>query len=246
MSSPNTSLDLTLDGGALTEPVVRFNPYKLATTATREGDEYVLDGTKTFVPLAGEVLVADNGSSDSSRQVARDRGAIVLQYPGIRVSEVRNRAAGVARGEVLVFVDADHELDPNWIPHAIETLLASKAAAVGAGYYAPDDGTWVQKMYDSFRLRTPGLRRVDWLGSGSLAVWRRTFQEVGGFDNRLETCEDVDFCQRLRLGQRSAHVAHSGSWNSSSASMNDCCTSAKPRKPDRIQPFTSGKGALPQ
>ncbi len=37
---------------ALTEPVIRFNPYHLKTTATREGDEYILNGTKTVVPLA--------------------------------------------------------------------------------------------------------------------------------------------------------------------------------------------------
>jgi alkylation response protein AidB-like acyl-CoA dehydrogenase len=37
---------------ALTEPVVRFDPYQLKTTAVRQGDEYVLNGTKTAVPLA--------------------------------------------------------------------------------------------------------------------------------------------------------------------------------------------------
>ena len=37
---------------ALTEPVVKFDPYRLNTTAVRDGDEYVLNGTKTAVPLA--------------------------------------------------------------------------------------------------------------------------------------------------------------------------------------------------
>ena len=39
---------------AMTEPVVQFNPYKLKTTAVLDGDEYVLNGTKTVVPLAGQ------------------------------------------------------------------------------------------------------------------------------------------------------------------------------------------------
>jgi alkylation response protein AidB-like acyl-CoA dehydrogenase len=39
---------------ALTEPVVQFNPHHLKTTAERDGDEYVLNGTKTVVPLAAE------------------------------------------------------------------------------------------------------------------------------------------------------------------------------------------------
>lgn len=37
---------------ALTEPVVKFDPYKLKTTAVRDGDAYVLNGLKTAVPLA--------------------------------------------------------------------------------------------------------------------------------------------------------------------------------------------------
>ena len=39
---------------ALTEPVVQFSPYRLKTTAVRDGDTYVLDGAKSFVPLADE------------------------------------------------------------------------------------------------------------------------------------------------------------------------------------------------
>ncbi len=149
-----------------------------------------------------ELLVADNGSIDCWRNAARDAGALALTFPNIRVSEVRNRAADAASGKILVFVDADHELDSRWISSAVETLHQTGAGAVGAAYYAPDGGTWVQTMYDCFRARTPGLRQVEWLGSGSLAVWSDVFKAVEGFDSTLETCEDVDFCQRLRSGKR--------------------------------------------
>ncbi len=39
---------------ALTEPVIQFSPFRLKTTAVREGDEYVINGTKTVVPLADQ------------------------------------------------------------------------------------------------------------------------------------------------------------------------------------------------
>jgi hypothetical protein len=71
-------------------------------------------------------------------------------------------------------------------------------AAVGAPYYGPPNGTWVQRAYDAMRQRPKGQQDVEWLGSGSLAIWRRVFDELGGFDATLEACEDVDLCKRVR------------------------------------------------
>ena len=57
-----------------------------------------------------ELVVVDNGSRDGSDRVAREAGALLLSCPGASVSELRNRGAAAARGEVLAFVDADHEI----------------------------------------------------------------------------------------------------------------------------------------
>ncbi len=55
---------------ALTEPAVQFSPYKLRTTAVRDGDAYVLSGTKTFVPQANDaeyilVYAAEGGKTQA-------------------------------------------------------------------------------------------------------------------------------------------------------------------------------------
>jgi GT2 family glycosyltransferase len=146
---------------------------------------------------AVEVIVVDNGSSDGSADVARRMGATVLHMPGERVARLRNAGAERASGEVLAFVDADHVIDPGWLAAAMETLSRSDIAAAGAAYVSPGS-TWVQRAYDRFRVRTPGVTDVDWLGAGNLAVRRDAFREIGGFDERLQTCEDVDLCNRLQ------------------------------------------------
>lgn len=150
-----------------------------------------------------EVVVADNGSTDGSDEVARQFGAVVVSLPGLSVAEMRNHASRLARGEILAFVDADHEIGAGWLRIAVEDLWRYGVGAAGALCRAPLDGTWVQRTYDRFRARPPGTYEVDWLGSGNVAVWRHAFEEVGGFEVSLQTCEDVDLCRRLRgLGCR--------------------------------------------
>jgi hypothetical protein len=147
---------------------------------------------------AADVIVADNGSTDHSRDVATAAGARVLSLPGLRVPELRNRGAQSVTGAVLAFVDADHEIGPTWLASAIDALDEAGVGAVGALYSAPPRGSWVQQMYGALRGRTVGRNDVSWLGSGNLAVRRDAFEAIGGFDASLEACEDVDFCKRLR------------------------------------------------
>jgi GT2 family glycosyltransferase len=143
-------------------------------------------------------VVADNGSSDGSVDVARSAGATVLPLPGLRVSALRNRAAAAAAGDVLAFVDADHEIASRWIATAADIFNDPHVAAAGALYTPPPDGTWTQRMFGVLRGRTMGRSDAAWLGSGNLAVRRAVFEQVRGFDESLETCEDVDLCQRIR------------------------------------------------
>jgi glycosyltransferase involved in cell wall biosynthesis len=150
-----------------------------------------------------EIVVVDNGSADASPAVARAAGARVIDAPGLSVAELRNAGAAAAAGAILAFVDADHEIAAGWIAAAADTLAAPGAGIAGTLCEAPADGTWVQRMYDTFRARAPRPRDVEWLGSGNMAVRREVFEATGGFDARLETCEDVDLCTRARrLGWR--------------------------------------------
>ena len=145
-----------------------------------------------------EVVVADNDSRDGSGRVALEAGARLLTCSGVSVSELRNQGAAAARGEILAFIDSDHEIAPGWTFRAVESLGEPGVGAVGAQYLPPPSGTWVQNAFDAMRDHHPGLREVEWLASGNLALRRSDFDRVGGFDTTLDSCEDYDLCQRLR------------------------------------------------
>jgi GT2 family glycosyltransferase len=152
----------------------------------------------TANPGVREVIVADNGSTDGSVAVARAAGARVVSLPGKPVAALRNEAAAIARGDFLAFVDADHEVAASWMAAALDVMQQGEVGAAGALYLAPPDGTWVQRTYGALRGRTIGHADTRWLGSGNLIVRRAAFASIGGFDATLESCEDVDLCQRLR------------------------------------------------
>jgi GT2 family glycosyltransferase len=147
---------------------------------------------------AVEVVVADNGSTDDSVRVALAAGARVLVLPRARLGELRNRAAAASQGSILAFVDADHEIAPGWIAAAVEALSQSGIGAAGAPCHPPSPATWVQRSYDRLRRHPVAQEPTEWLGSGNMAVRREAFEQAGGFDTSLDTCEDVDLCRKLR------------------------------------------------
>jgi GT2 family glycosyltransferase len=147
-----------------------------------------------------EIIVVDNGSTDGSAQLARMRGAAVLQIPGVRVSALRNEGMRAARAPWVALIDADNEIAPGWLATAAAVVgrPAEAMAAIGRDYSSAVPGTWVQRLYNAFRRHPTAVQPVRWLATGNLVVNRAVALQIGGFDETLETCEDVDFCNRLR------------------------------------------------
>jgi glycosyltransferase involved in cell wall biosynthesis len=151
------------------------------------------------LPNSPEIVVVDNGSTDNSALVAEAMGAVTLIYPELRVGALRNRGVEHCSGDVLAFVDSDHEVPEDWLERGLETLSEAKdVVACGSYCLAPENGTWVQKTWAIHRLRGPvRVDSIEWLGSGNLFVLRSAFESIGGFRENLTASEDVDLCHRL-------------------------------------------------
>src|SRR5204862_1128234 len=61
----------------------------------------------------------------------------------------------------------------------------------------PAGAPWVERVWAHHRHRGNRRRCVEWLPTENLAVRRTAFNKVGGFNETLSTCEDVDLCYRL-------------------------------------------------
>lgn len=144
-----------------------------------------------------EVLLIDNGSSDRTAQIATDHGARVYIRPGDSVAGLRNFGASQSVGKILVFIDADCTVSPEWLSKASQYLDQAEVVSFGSPPVVPDDCTWVQHAWFHIR-RKAGVAETEWLESMNMFVRKEAFEQVGGFNPELVTCEDYDLSVRLR------------------------------------------------
>lgn len=144
-----------------------------------------------------EIIVVDNGSSDRTLDIARSFGVRVIIAEKVHIATLRNLGAKIAYGNIFAFVDADCIVSRDWIVNAVKCFETTNAALVGSFHKNPEGGGWLAKTSEIIsRTKTGG--NVNYIPSGNMFVKRECFVNVGGFDESLETNEDVEFCQRLK------------------------------------------------
>ena len=162
-----------------------------------------------------EVIVIDNGSADRTCEIAASYDVLLLQDSTKNVSGLRNMGARHAKGDILAFVDADCVVARDWLVNAEKYFGDSSVAAWGGPPGVPENGTWVQRVWSVLRQNRRPVEIVDWLGAINFFVRKCLFNEVGGFDESLVTCEDVDLSYRLSkygkiISDNSLKVIHLG------------------------------------
>lgn len=144
-----------------------------------------------------QIVVVDNGSTDGTPDVAR-RYPVELMFSRDRwVAASRNTAARTARHEVLAFVDSDCIVKAGWLATLSDALADRTVGVVGCLYEPREIMTWVEDAWNAaHRCHRSGRHAVEYVPSGNLAIRREVFEALGGFDEALETGEDMDLCQR--------------------------------------------------
>ena len=146
-----------------------------------------------------EVIVVDNGSEDATVALATKKGARVVYEKQRVIGAVRNRGAAHARGQVLLFVDADTRIHP-------ETLVVVDRAMASRRFIAGATGITMDRLSPGIAVSFALLMPVVWLSrmdTGAVFCRKDDFDAIGGYDDTRLYAEDVDLLLRFRrLGHR--------------------------------------------
>jgi glycosyltransferase involved in cell wall biosynthesis len=151
--------------------------------------------------LAGEVVVADNASTDRTAQVAAESGARVVHEPHRQIARARNAGAAAARGRYLIFLDADTTLPPRLLRRTLAALESGRFAGGGA-FVASDRRLGLgERLFFAFVLFLMHVAR--WAAGSYAFCLREAFEGVGGFDERYYASEEIHFSRAVgRWGRR--------------------------------------------
>lgn len=172
------------------------------------------------------VYVADNGSTDDSVNFLKD------QFQQVKIIAMKensgftggyNESLKSVDEELIVLLNSDIEVDPNWIQPAVDLFMKDeKIAAVQPkilDYHARDQfeyagaaGGWIDKygypfsrgrIFDDIEKdhhQYDKVQQIFWASGAAMIIKKKLFFEVGGFDPFFFAHqEEIDLCWRLQL-----------------------------------------------
>lgn len=205
--------------GTTREPVVRV-PGTISVCIPvynrADGIERAIRSVEAQTRPALEVIAVDDGSTDGSLRAletlaAAGRISTVLRQSNGGVSAARNAAVRQARGEWIVPLDADDELDPR----ALESAWEAVGARAGVDWCITDIVRVGAEGASVDRSATPTGAAGDWLPfmlegnfvERTLLLRTDMLLGIGGYDPAFRCYEDWELNIRmLRAGVRAAHA----------------------------------------
>ena len=191
-------------------------PLISAIIATRNEERYIESSIRsllsgTLEPGQIEVIVADGGSTDRTREIVT---ALAQEFPGcVRLIDNPKRTAPAgfnagllaSRGRFISIVCAHGSLSPNYFQVCLDKLASSNVDAVGGPEIILSfDDSRQAKMAVAILSSRFGVgasfrnRQTEGLVDAITGLFRReVYQRIGMYDERLVRNQDNEFCSRL-------------------------------------------------
>lgn len=181
-----------------------------------------------------EIIIVDNGSTDSTADIARDAGVCVLIEPRPGSYAARNLGLAAARGEYVAFIDSDCSADENWLEKGLEALDRHPDHAIAAGRIelsaqdmpASSSACDAYERIFAFKQERNVARGVactaNWFGRTELV------RQAGGFRSDLKSGGDFDLTRRLHAaGYRLLYAPDALVLHPARTSLSELCSKTR-------------------
>ncbi|MEJ2205144.1 MAG: glycosyltransferase, partial [Gemmatimonadota bacterium] len=149
-----------------------------------------------------EVIVVNDGSTDSSAEIARSHRCRLVTTPNRGLSHARNLVLSESTGSIVAYIDDDAYPDPHWLRYVALGFLRSDHAAIGGPNLTPPHDGWLAQCV----ANAPGNpvhvlisdHEAEHIPGCNMAFRKDALESVGGFNPAFRVAgDDVDLCWRL-------------------------------------------------
>lgn len=144
-----------------------------------------------------EIIIADAGSTDGTVKLAKDYDCIITK--GGLPAKGRNCGAEIAKGDILLFLDADLDIRPkDFVSQAVKRFNEKKLDIASFPIYPQKNNFYMNPFTLSFFYNIPQFifKDIFPMGAMGIMVKKDLFNKVGGFDETISLAEDHYFIQQ--------------------------------------------------
>ena len=143
-----------------------------------------------------EIIVADAGSQDKTREIARAFGCKVVE--GGLPARGRNQGAGEAKGDLLLFLDADVVLPKDFLEETIKEFKKRNLDIAAFSLIPLSEKRGPKIVFNFFYNYPLKILENKWAhGAMGILVKKWLHQKIGGFDEKIKIAEDHHYVQRI-------------------------------------------------
>jgi glycosyltransferase involved in cell wall biosynthesis len=146
-----------------------------------------------------EIIVIEDTCDDKTGIIARGYGAKVIQVKTKNLPKNRNIGVKKARGEIIVFIDADVRISRDYLKKIVDSV--DKGYISGRPNYYFDSNNVLIKNHLFFN----NLLKMRYYPH-TCFVLKKCFHKIGGYDESMNNWEDLDFSERINKIGRSCCI----------------------------------------
>lgn len=151
-----------------------------------------------------EVIHVDGSSEDKTVELANSfKNKLEIKSVVVKKRNVcfqRNTGAKNAQGVWLMFIDADDQIEPDFL-EKMHRFVTTNQVSVFSSFYKPDTNKFIHKFLASFVNWLSfflQFSKIPFVTESVFFFNREDFFKVGGFDENLKASEGTDIVERAK------------------------------------------------